>query len=184
MTYFTWRLTSDASPEPWIDETEIIDALATMIRYIDELAAAQASNRGNNQRAQPVYELLHVREVKLKISPLFRLRTYRLHYHMDKKDMQQAIINVQRAFVFSLQKCFHLLEEDISSGIMPSTFGHYDRNTHSRGWIVLNPVRTLLVGVGRSDVYTFAGLLQHRDIDPTQQQKGLHLIVMTMYSDA
>lgn len=164
--------------KPDIDESRAINALTTMVNYVDALADAQANDQGNNSGTQLVYQLLQIQEITVNVPRFYRLRTSNLHYHMSREEMQEAIDIRRRGFVTILQKQFHLrqedtYQEDTFSDLAPRTFGHYNQNTHSRGWIVLNPVRALLIGVDTSSVRIFVGLLQRRDMDLTKQRRGI-----------
>ena len=174
-TNFAWYSHNVTTPKPYIDESEATNALSIMVNYVEAIADAQATVLGSNTGVELVYQLLQIQEINVKVPRLYRLRTTRLHYHMNKQEMQQAMINRRRVFVRTLQKHFHLLKEDTLNGVLPSTFGHYDRNTKSGGWIVLNPVRALLIGVDTSNARILAGLLQRRDIDQTKQLRGIAL---------
>lgn len=170
-----WQLGSTPTSKP-IDESEAINALTTMVNYVDALAEAQANGQGNDSGAQLVYQLLQIQEIKVSVPRFYRLREFRPHYHISKEEMQQGNVNRRRGFVDILQEQFHLRGEDMYLDLVPpSTFGHYNQDTHSKGWIVLNPERALLIGVDTSSLHIFAGLVQRRDIDQAKQQKGIAL---------
>jgi len=168
--HLIWKPTSNTAETPWLDTPETMQAFPVMLDYLDRLAAVQLTNNPDKtQLAQPVFQILHIRELKVLIPHFYRLRAYRLRQHKSMEKLQQEILYTRRAFVDELQENFHLLGEDTQDGLSVSAFDHYDRDLHSRGWIIINPSRALLVGVNDKAAPILANLLQRRDIDQSGQ---------------
>ncbi len=163
--HLIWKPTSDTAETPWIDTSETTQAFPVMLDYLDRLAAAQAtSDQDATQQARSVFQLLHVRELKVQVP-----RFYRLRYHKSKKTLQQEVFYTRRAFVLALQEQFGLLVDGTQDESLASAFDHYDRDLHSRGWIIINLLRALLVGVSDKAARILVNLLQRRDIDSPGQ---------------
>jgi len=164
-----WKPTSDTAETPWIDTSEATQAFPVLIDYLDKLAAIQpADHAGATGQARPVFYLLHVRELNVPVP-----RFYRLRYRKSKKTVQQEVFITRRAFVQELQEQFDLLDNDVQDAMLASAFDHYDRDLHSRGWVIINLTRALLAGVSDKAVQILIGLIQRRDIDA--QGQGISL---------
>lgn len=169
-----WKLSSDTAETPWIDESEATQALQVLIDYLEKLAAVQpAGHPGVPRQARLVFSLLHVRELKVLVP-----RFYRLRYHKSKQTLQQEVFITRRAFVNALQEQFDLSDVAMQSTSLANAFDHYDRSQHSRGWIIINLSRALLVGVNDKAVQILINLIQRRDIDAAR-----HRISLDRYDD-
>lgn len=160
-----WQPGSDDAETAWIDTAKAVQALLVMIDYLDKLAAAQPPDDvGGTQQARPVFSLLHVREL-LVLVPRF----YRLRYHISKRALQEEVLTTRRAFVEELQRQFDLQDNAMQDTSPAIAFKHYDRDLHSRGWIIINLPCALLVGVSDKTAQILINLIQRRDIDATNR---------------
>lgn len=160
-----WKPSSDIAETPWIDASEAKQALPVLIDYLDKLAAIQpADHPGAARQSRPVFYLLHVRELKVPVP-----RFYGLRYRKSEQTVQQEVFTTRRASVQELQEQFDLLDNDVQDAMLASAFDHYDRDLHSRGWVIINLTRALLVGVSDKAVQILIGLIQRRDIEARGQ---------------
>ncbi len=160
----TWKPASNTDETPWIDKAETEQALSIMLDYLDQLAAAQPVGKpGEAQQARLVFKLLHVRELQVQVP-----RFYRLRYRKSKDALQQEVFYTRRAFVLALQGQSGLLAGNTQEESLASAYDHYDRDLHSRGWIIINLTRALLVGVSENTVRILVNLIQRNDIDASR----------------
>lgn len=156
-----WKAPSGSDETSWIDKDKTIQTLSVMLDYMDRLAAAQPAGEADaTQQAWPVFKLLHVQDLYVQVP-----RFYRSRYHISKDDLQLEIFYTRRSFVRALQEQYGLLAGDTQEESLASAYDHYDRDLHSRGWIIINPTHALLVGVSEQAARNLINLVQRRDID-------------------
>jgi hypothetical protein len=166
--HLAWKPSTNTSDEALLSLEETKEAYRALLTYVDTLVNTQDASGVGIQPAQPIYQILHVRELQSQIPRFYRLRT-----RQDQNTQQQEVFNARRRFVNELRDYFDLQKEDAQNNWFPTTYEHYDRNTRTRGWIIINPSRALVAGVSDREARILAGQIQHRDTDPSGQQKGI-----------
>jgi hypothetical protein len=162
--HLTWKPASNTDETPWIDKAETERAFSIMLDYSDQLASAQPAGKpGEARPAKLVFKLLHVRELQVQVP-----RFYRLRYRKSKDTLQQEVFYTRRSFVLALQEQASLLAGNTQEESLASAYDHYDRDLHSRGWIIINLTRALLVGVNENTVRVLVNLIQCNDIDASR----------------
>lgn len=175
-THLVWQSADRENSRPWLTATEVLDAYNVLLHRLDTLEAVNKQNiPAGTTPACLAYRILCIQELKAQKLPLYRLRPLR-----GGKELKQAEFDAQEAFVEELQRQFGLAGEDPLTGWVANRFTHYDRNSQRKGWIVVNPQRALVAGVGATEARTLVSLIQMRDIDRTGKQGG---IIAERYED-
>ncbi len=177
--HLAWKPVSSRNPEPWLNDTETLQAMTALYNYAEQVAQIVIALRTTSIEPNfPVYSTFHIREIVQRNSLRPRLLPFRLWMRRVSKK-EQAIAR-RRAFMSYILRHLVAFENERGAGWSSANFSHYDHDANERGWIVVHPKQAFVAGVSDNQAQTLINVLQHRDIDLSEQRQG---IIVSSYEE-